>query len=166
MSLARPPKTFFFCKSLSIFVRAVVHFYSLLLLLLGYALFFHCFTYYSFCSHNVVFTNYNWNCTWLNGICEWVRKARMIWQAPLASSLAYCTLIMSTRKVIFFTDEPLLVDDVKFFASWECLSTNEACEALEMKHFVSSPSHQVRRQNSLAAPGAFCTKPPARRTRR
>lgn len=65
--------------------------------------------------------------------------------------------------VIFFTDELVLVDDVKFLAGGELFVAHHAGETVQVKDFAPGPSDQVARRDALRATCTLGTKTPERR---
>lgn len=62
--------------------------------------------------------------------------------------------------VILFTDEFVVVQHVEFLPCAQLFATHHTREAVEMKYFVSSFSHQVARRDALRTAPALCAVPP------
>ena len=68
------------------------------------------------------------------------------------------TRVMPGWEKVFFADESMVIQDVELFSSWQGLSTDEACEALEVEYLWTGPANEVCWLDSLQTTRAFCPK--------
>ena len=79
--------------------------------------------------------------------------------STIRSEKRQLTLASFPGDIVFFTDELIIVENIKLFSCRQLLATNHTGETVQMKYLVSRFPHKITRGNPLRTPIALGSVP-------